>query len=109
MPKTKTARKGTINNMLNYLKKSTRKLNSKKSRIGIVELELLALKEENAKLKTELALREAKIIEAEKEKLMTTATTAENAKLKNELAECEAKLVEAQRLITREETWEAAA
>ena len=108
MPKTKTARKGTINNMLNYLKKSTRKLNSKKSRIGIVELELLALKEENAKLKTELALREAKIIEAEKEKLMTTATTAENAKLKNELAECEAKLVEAQRLITREETWEAA-
>ena len=109
MPKTKTARKGTINNMLNYLKKSTRKLNSKKSRIGIVELELLALKEENAKLKTELALREAKIIEAEKEKLMTTATTAENAKLKNELADCEAILVEAQTLMTREETWEAAA
>ena len=109
MPKTKTARKGTINNLLNNLKKSTRKLNSKKSKIGIVEVELLALKEENAKLKTELALREAKIIEAEKEKLMTTATTAENAKLKNELAECEAKLVEAQRLITREETWEAAA
>lgn len=110
MPQTKTARKGTINNMLNYLKKSTRKLNSKKSRIGIVELELLALKEENAKLKTELALREAKIIEAEKEKLATTATTAtENAKLKTELAECEAKLVEAQRLMTREETWEATA
>jgi len=109
MPKTKTARKGTINNMLNYLKKSTRKLNSKKSRIGIVELELLALKEENAKLKTELALCEAKIIEAEKEKLMTTATAAENAKLKTELAQYEAKLVEAQRLITREETWETAA
>ena len=104
MPKTKTARKGTINNMLNYLKKPTRKSNSKKSKIGIVEVELLALKEENAKLKTELALREAKIIEAEKEKLMTTATAAENAKLKTELAECEA-----QRLITREETWETAA
>lgn len=109
MPQTKTARKGTINNMLNYLKKSTRKLNSKKSRIGIVELELLALKEENAKLKTELALHQAKIIEAEKEKLMTTATTAENAKLKTQLADCEAKLVEAERLRIREETWEVAA
>ena len=107
MPKSKTARKGTINNLVNYLKKSTRKSNSKKSRIGIVELELLALKEENAKLKTELALREAKIIEAEKEKIVTTA--AENAKLKTELAECEAKLVEAERLRMREETWEAAA
>ena len=107
MPKSKTARKGTINNLVNYLKKPTRKSNSKKSRIGIVELELLALKEENAKLKTELALREAKIIEAEKEKIVTTA--AENAKLKTELAECEAKLVEAERLRMREETWEAAA
>lgn len=106
MPKTKTARKGTINNMLNYLKKSTRKLNSKKSRIGIVELELLALKEENAKLKTELALCEAKIIEAEKEK---NVTTTENAKLKTELDECEAKLVETERLCAREETWETAA
>ena len=109
MPQTKTARKGTINNMLNYLKKSTRKLNSKKNKIGIVEVELLALKEENAKLKTELALIEAKIIEAEKEKLMTTATAAENAKLKTELAECEAKLIETERLRMREETWEAAA
>lgn len=109
MPQTKTARKGTINNMLNYLKKSTRKLNSKKSRIGIVELELLALKEENAKLKTELALHQTKIIEAEKEKIVTTATTAENAKLKTQLADCEAKLVEAERLRMREETWEAAA
>ena len=54
MPKTKTARKGTINNLLNYFKKSTRKLNSKKSRIGLVELELLTLKEENAKLKQEV-------------------------------------------------------
>ena len=105
----KTIRKGTINNMLNYLKKSTRKLNSKKSKLGIVEVELLALKEENAKLKTELALHQAKIIEAEKEKLMITATTAENAKLKTELAACEAKLVEAQTLLTREETWEATA
>ena len=101
MPKTKT-----LNKLFNYLKNSTRKLNSKKSKIGIVEVELLAFKEENAKLKTELALHQAKIIEAEKEKHMITA---ENAKLKTELALQEAKLVEAQRLITREETWEAAA
>ena len=105
MPKTKT-----LNKLFNYLKNSTRKFNSKKSKLGIVEVELLALKDENAKLKAELALREAKIIEAEKEKRMTTiAAAAENAKLKTELAEHEAKLIETQRLKTREETWEAAA
>ena len=105
MPKTKT-----LNKLFNYLKNSTRKLNSKKSKLGIVEVELLALKDENAKLKAELALREAKIIEAEKEKRMTTiAAAAENAKLKTELAEHEAKIIETQRLKTREETWEAAA
>ena len=101
MPKTKT-----LNKLFNYLKNSTRKFNSKKSKLGIVEVELLALKEENAKLKTELALHQAKIIEAEKEKHMTTA---ENAKLKTELALQEAKLVEAQTLLTREETWESTA
>ena len=105
MPKTKT-----LNKLFNYLKNSTRKFNSKKSKLGIVEVELLALKDENAKLKAELALREAKIIEAEKEKRMTTiAAAAENAKLKTELAEHEAKIIETQRLKTREETWEAAA
>ena len=105
MPKTKT-----LNKLFNYLKNSTRKFNSKKSKLGIVEVELLALKEENTKLKAELALREAKIIEAEKEKRMTTiAAAAENAKLKTELAEHEAKIIETQRLKTREETWEAAA
>ena len=105
MPKTKT-----LNKLFNYLKNSTRKLNSKKSKLGIVEVELLALKEENAKLKAELALHQAKIIEAEKEKRMTTiAAAAENAKLKTELAEHEAKIIETQRLKTREETWEAAA
>ena len=105
MPKTKT-----LNKLYNYLKNSTRKFNSKKSKLGIVEVELLALKEENTKLKAELALREAKIIEAEKEKRMTTiAAAAENAKLKTELAEHEAKIIETQRLKTREETWEAAA
>ena len=109
MPKTKTARKGTLNNLVNYLKKSTRKSNSKKNRLEIVEVELLALKEENAKLKTELALHEAKIIEAEKEKIATTATATENAKLKTELALHEAKIIETERLKTREETWEAAA
>lgn len=105
MPKTKT-----LNKLFNYLKNSTRKLNSKKSKLGIVEVELLALKDENAKLKAELALHQAKIIEAEKEKRMTTiAAAAENAKLKTELAEHEAKIIETQRLKTREETWEAAA
>ena len=109
MPKTKTTRRGTLNNLFNYLKKSTRKSNSKKNRLGIVEVELVALKEENAKLKTELALHEAKIIEAEKEKIVTTATATENAKLKTELALHEAKIIETERLKTREETWEAAA
>lgn len=105
MPKTKT-----LNKLFNYLKNSTRKFNSKKSKLGIVEVELLALKEENTKLKAELALHQAKIIEAEKEKRMTTiAAAAENAKLKTELAEHEAKIIETQRLKTREETWEAAA
>ena len=105
MPKTKT-----LNKLFNYLKNSTRKFNSKKSKLGIVEVELLALKDENAKLKAELALHQAKIIEAEKEKRMTTiAAAAENAKLKTELAEHEAKIIETQRLKTREETWEAAA
>ena len=109
MPKTKTTRRGTLNNFFNYLKKSTRKSNSKKNRLEIVEVELVALKEENAKLKTELALIEAKIIEAEKEKIATTATATENAKLKTELALREAKIIEAERLRLREETWEAAA
>lgn len=105
MPKTKT-----LNKLFNYLKNSTRKFNSKKSKLGIVEVELLALKDENAKLKAELALHQAKIIEAEKEKRMTTiAAAAENAKLKTELAEHEAKIIETERLKTREETWEAAA
>ncbi len=105
MPKTRT-----LNKLFNYLKNSTRKLNSKKSKLGIVEVELLALKDENAKLKAELALHQAKIIEAEKEKLMTTiAAAAENAKLKTALAEHEAKIIETERLKTREETWEAAA
>ena len=108
MPKPKTIRRGTLNNLFNYLKKSTRKSNSKKNRLEILEVELVALKEENAKLKTELALCEAKIIEVEQEKVVSMAAVAENAKLKTDLALHEAQIIETERLKTREETWEAA-
>jgi hypothetical protein len=108
MPKTRTIKKGTLNKLFNYLKRSTHKSNSKKNKQEIVEAELFALKEENAKLKTELALCEAKNIESVKEKIATTATAVENAKLKTELALREATIIESERLKTREETWEAA-